>query len=175
LPNPASMPKTPRSRSVVSTSCAVPAAVNHPRCDRTRRSRYGDEHSTQTRFIDVAMALTYRTEVVNEIEVSYVRCGHAIAALCQTPMLVSSRTEVTLTRAELLAILEHARTHVRWHHATVLRLATVSAACLPGVSGAQALGRALNRVRAAACSTAGDQQAKALRRQTSWPPRNLSA
>ncbi|SDT18543.1 M48 family metalloprotease [Jiangella sp. DSM 45060] len=111
--------------------------------DRTEPMLH-DEHATQHSLTGLAHALTYDVEHRRGVQVSYVRASHAF--VCAVPgrparVLVSSAAAEALTRAELLCAVEHELAHLRGRHATVLRLANVNAACLPGVAAAQAMRR----------------------------------
>lgn len=121
------------SLAIVGAAIAVIAASSETILDASR-----DNHGS-------ILALA-RGSVELEPGVKVTRCETRELIACAIPgpdkvILISTRLEQELTAAQLLAVVEHERTHLRQRHHLVMRLAEINAACLPRLVAAQRLRR----------------------------------
>lgn len=89
---------------------------------------------------------TCRTERLDDVAVAVVADPAPLALSvpgCSPGVVVSSRLRDELTAGQLLAVVAHERAHLERHHARLVQVARVQAACLPGFFPARAFERAV--------------------------------
>lgn len=121
------------SLAVLGAAIAVIAASSESIIDAGRQN-YGSVLALARESVDLEPGITV------------MRCDTAEPLACAIPgrdqtIFISTRLERELTPAQLLAVVEHERTHLRLHHHVVMRLAEINAACLPRLAAAQRLRR----------------------------------
>jgi Zn-dependent protease with chaperone function len=87
----------------------------------------------------------YRRELVAGMPVTYVTSARPIACTLggrAGEVIVSSDLDLALSPAELRAVIEHERAHLRGAHGLLSRLALLNQACLPASRAARELSRA---------------------------------
>lgn len=85
----------------------------------------------------------YRHQLIDRTRVTFIASQQPIACgLNNGEVLISSRLDRALTPAELRAVIEHERAHLRGAHLLLTRLALINQACLPSARAARELRRA---------------------------------
>jgi Zn-dependent protease with chaperone function len=87
----------------------------------------------------------YRRELIAGMPVTYVTSARPIACTLggrAGGVIVSSDLDLSLSAAELRAVIEHERAHLHGAHALLSRLALLNQACLPASRAARELSRA---------------------------------
>lgn len=89
---------------------------------------------------------TERVEVIGDVDVFHVRCERPFAMSlrdCGPRIVISSSLESALDAAQLRAVIEHERAHLKWRHDLVVSVAGLAQCTLPWLPAGRAFRRSV--------------------------------